>query len=237
MENARLYEQAQDLAAMQERQRLARDLHDSVSQTLFSASLTAQVLPRLWERHPEEGQQCLTELSRLTRGALAEMRTLLVELRPNVLVETRLGDLLRQLAEAITSRTRMLVQVITEGHATLPPDVQVALYRIAQEALNNVAKHAGASQAIVRLQYSRPSRHNCQMVRLTMARRLGVELNINDDGRGFQQAGISADHLGLGIMRERAEAIDAALMIESEIGCGTHVVVIWPQPRRPINHD
>jgi len=232
MENARLYEQAQDLAAMQERQRLARDLHDSVSQTLFSASLAAQVLPRLWERQPEEGRQCLSELSRLTRGALAEMRTLLVELRPNVLVETKLGDLLRQLAEAITSRTRVPVQVITEGHATLPPDVQVALYRIAQEALNNVAKHAGASQAVIRLQYFTPEGNQSSLTVLDNNLPVSVELRVNDDGRGFQQSGISADHLGLGIMRERADAIDATLAIESEIGCGTHVVVIWPQPRR-----
>ena len=235
MENARLYEQAQDLAAMQERQRLARDLHDSVSQTLFSASLTAQVLPRLWERQPDEGQQCLNELGRLTRGALAEMRTLLVELRPNVLVETKLGDLLRQLAEAITSRTRVPVQVITDGEATLPPDVQVGLYRIAQEALNNVAKHAGASQAVVRLQYFSTDPAQVAWAALDNAPPVSVELRVNDDGRGFNQAGISADHLGLGIMRERAEAIGAALAIESEIGCGTHVVVIWPQPGEASN--
>lgn len=223
MENARLYEQAQDLAVMQERQRLARDLHDSVSQTLFSASLAAQALPRLWERQPEEGRQCLAELSRLTRGALAEMRALLVELRPNVLVETKLGDLLRQLAEAITSRTRVPVQVITDGQAPLLPEVQVTLYRIAQEALNNVAKHAGASQAVIRLQYfPRDPPDNAPAIR--------VELSVSDDGRGFNQAGISADHLGLGIMRERADGIHAALRIESEIGGGTRVVAVWPQP-------
>jgi signal transduction histidine kinase len=227
MENARLYEQAQDLAALQERQRLARDLHDSVSQTLFSASLAAQVLPRLWERNREEGQQCLSELSRLTRGALAEMRTLLVELRPNVLVETKLGDLLRQLAEAIISRTRVPVQVVAEGHAPLPPDVQVALYRIAQEALNNVAKHANANQAIIHLQYY-PIEPQSDRA-LDNSSPIGVELSVSDDGRGFSQTGISADHLGLGIMRERAEAINAALRVDSQIGSGTQVVVRWPE--------
>jgi signal transduction histidine kinase len=172
-------------------------------------------------------------LSRLTRGALAEMRTLLVELRPNVLVETKLSDLLRQLAEAITSRTRVPVQVIIEGHAALPPDVQVSLYRIAQEALNNVAKHAAANQAVIRLQYFSPEPAQPSNGTVDNAPPVSVELSVSDDGRGFQQAGISADHLGLSIMRERAEAIDAALMIESEIGCGTHLVVIWPQPGRP----
>ena len=231
MENARLYEQAQDLAALQERQRLARDLHDSVSQTLFSASLAAQALPRLWERQPEEGRRCLAELGRLTSGALAEMRTLLVELRPNVLVETKLGDLLRQLAEAIISRTRVPVQVITNGLAPLPPEVQVTLYRIAQEALNNVAKHAGASQAVIRLQYFPRDRLDPTRSETAGEPALRVELSVSDDGCGFHQAGISADHLGLGIMRERAESIHATLRIESEIGGGTQVVVIWPQPQ------
>lgn len=219
IENARLYEQAKDLAAIQERQRLARDLHDSVSQTLFSASLTAQVLPRLWERHRDEGQQCLTELGRLTRGALAEMRTLLVELRPNVLVESKLGDLLRQLAEAMTSRTRVPVEVITNGQAALPADVQIALYRLAQEALNNIAKHANARHAVIEM-------HTFPLDREPG---VGVELSITDDGRGFRQEGISAEHLGLAIMRERAEAVKAALCIQSEPGRGTRVVVTWPQ--------
>jgi len=151
IENARLYEQAQELAAVKERQRLARDLHDAVTQTLFSASLIAEVLPRLWERHPEEGRRRLEELRQLTRGALAEMRALLLELRPAALTETGLGDLLRQLAEAITGRARVPITVTVEGQRPLPPDVQVAFYRIAQEALNNVAKHASASQVTVSL--------------------------------------------------------------------------------------
>jgi two-component system nitrate/nitrite sensor histidine kinase NarX len=234
MENARLYEQAQDLATMQERQRLARDLHDSVSQTLFSASLTAQVLPRLWDRHPEEARQGLNELSQLTRGALAEMRTLLIELRPNVLVESKLGDLLQQLADAMTSRTRVPVKVITDGYATLPPDVQVALYRIAQEALNNIAKHAHASQGFVRLKFG-CTRDETALpapeTALDKNEAVDVELAIIDDGRGFSQDGISADHLGLGIMRERAEAIRATLAINSQPGLGTQVVIRWHHPQ------
>ncbi len=216
IENARLYEQAQQAAVLEERQRLARDLHDAVTQTLFSASLIAEVLPRLWERNPEEGPRRLEELRQLTRGALAEMRTLLLELRPAALVETALGDLLRQLAESITGRARVPVTVTVEGVRSLPPEVQVALYRVAQEALNNLAKHAGASQARVSL-HSQPEQ---------------VELRISDDGRGFDPEGISPESLGLGIMRERAEAIGAALRIESQIGQGTRITLVWPHTER-----
>ncbi len=221
IENARLYKQAQELAAMQERQRLARDLHDSVSQSLFSASLSAEVLPRLWERQPEEGRRCLAELHRLTRGALAEMRTLLLELRPAALVETALGDLLSQLAEAIAGRARLPVIRTIEPHPPLPPEVQVAFYRIAQEALNNVVKHAGASQVEVSLRSASglapagESKHK-------------IELCISDDGRGFEAGNVPPVSLGLSIMRERAEAINATIEIKSQIGRGTQVIVVWP---------
>ena len=211
IENARLYERAQELAVVEERSRLARDLHDAVTQTLFSASLIAEVLPRIWERNPEEGRRRLDELRELTRGALAEMRTLLLELRPSALVDAALSDLLRQLAESITGRARVPVTVEVEGECTLPPEAKVALYRIAQEALNNVAKHAGASQATVSLQ-RQPGQ---------------VTLRISDDGRGFDPESVPPESLGLGIMRERAEAIGAALNIDSEVGHGTQVVVVW----------
>jgi signal transduction histidine kinase len=104
-------------------------------------------LPRLWDRDPEQGRQRLDELRQLTRGALAEMRTLLLELRPGNLVDAELGDLLRQLAESITGRARVPVAPEVEGSCALPPEVKVALYHIPQEALNNTVKHARASQA------------------------------------------------------------------------------------------
>jgi nitrate/nitrite-specific signal transduction histidine kinase len=222
IENARLYEQAQELAVVKERSRLARDLHDAVTQTLFSASLIAEVLPRLWERNPDEGQRRLGELQELTRGALAEMRTLLLELRPSALVDAQLGDLLRQLAESITGRARVPVTVTVEGQRPLPSEVKVALYRIAHEALNNVAKHAGASQATVNLRCTPPAPPE-----IGGKQRGGVELHVSDDGRGFDPEGISPESLGLGIMRERAEAIGATLTVESEIGRGTEVMVVW----------
>ncbi len=211
VENARLYERAEESAAAAERSRLARDLHDAVSQTLFSASLIAEVLPRLWERNPEEGRRRLDELRQLTRGALAEMRTLLLELRPAVLHEVALGDLLRQLCEAITGRARLPVQLVVEGEAALPPDVQVAFYRVAQESLNNVAKHAGASAVSVSLRCHADA----------------VELVVADDGRGFDPALVTPDHLGLGIMHERAAAVGADLALESRPGEGTRVRLYW----------
>ena len=224
VENARLHQQAQEMAAMDERQHLARELHDAVSQTLFSASLAAEVLPRLWDKDRETGLQCLDEVRQLTRGALAEMRTLLLELRPSALAQTELAALLRQLAEAASSRARIPVHVHAEPHCILPPDVQVALYRIAQEALNNVSKHAGAREAFIMLQYVR--REPCPDTGDPVAR---IELSISDDGCGFDLPALleSGTGLGLGIMRERAEAVGATLTIASSPGQGTQLTVTW----------
>ena len=214
IENARLYEQAQQAAALEERQRLARELHDAVTQTLFSTALIAEVLPDLWELDQADGRRSLEELRRLTRGALAEMRTLLVELRPGALVELPLPDLLRQLAEATAGRTRLEVTASVDGepHGRVRPDVQVALYRIAQEALSNTVKHAGARRATLSL------RHHAAG---------GLGLRIEDDGRGFDPAAIPPGHLGVGIMRERAEAFGGTLVVESTPGHGTRVHVEW----------
>lgn len=211
IENAQLYGQAKQVAVFEERQRLARELHDAVTQTLFSASLIAEVLPRLWEINPDEGRQRLQELHELTRGALAEMRTLLLELRPTALQEADLSDLVRQLAESVTGRARVRINLDVQQECSLSPEVKVALYRIAQEALNNVAKHAHAEQATVRL--------HCQPGY--------AELCVRDDGRGFDLSQISPNHLGLGIMRERAESVGAELTIQGDLGQGTAVTVVW----------
>jgi len=210
--NARLFEQAQQVATAEERQRLARELHDAVTQTLFSASLIAEVVPRLWERNPQEARQRLEELRRLTRGALAEMRTLLLELRPAALVETPFPQLLRQLAEATSSRTSLRIEVRADSdERRLPAEVQIGLYRIAQEALNNTVKHAAASRA-----------------ELQFRRRGGrANLQIEDDGRGFDETRTPPGHLGLSIMRERARAIGAQLRVESHEGSGTRIHVRW----------
>jgi two-component system nitrate/nitrite sensor histidine kinase NarX len=224
IENTRLYEQAQALAAVEERQRLARDLHDAVSQTLFSASLAADVLPKLWESKPEAGKQCLEELRLLTKSALAEMRTLLLELRPAALTEVELSELLRQLVEAAIGRGRVPITFESQGKFALPPDVHITLYRITQEALNNIVNHASANHAALNLwRAPDPSA-------TTDGYAEKVKLQIQDDGQGFDPDAIPADSLGLGIMRERAASIGADIKITSQLGQGTHIAVIWPRP-------
>lgn len=214
--NEQLRDKAAQDAVVAERTRLARDLHDAVTQTLFSTTLIADVLPDIWEMNADEGKRRLEELRLLTRGALAEMRTLLVELRPNALVEVPLPTLLRQLVEALSGRARVKIQLDADadpaGGRKLPADVQVGLYRIAQEALNNVVKHAGASEAVVTLRMG-------DVVRLTVA----------DNGKGFDPSAVTADHLGLKIMRERAETIGAKLSVYSEPGEGTQISAVWEE--------
>ncbi|MCX6026392.1 MAG: histidine kinase [Chloroflexi bacterium] len=210
--NAELYEHAQALAALQERQRLAQNLHDAVNQSLFSAGLIAEVLPRLWERDPDEASRSLEDLRRLTRGAMAEMRALLAELRPTTLTDSELGDLLRLLGNAFTGRTNIPVDVTVNGEGSLPAETQVALYRICQEALNNIAKHAKASQVEIDLRHA-PG---------------GLELRIRDNGRGFGTSELTpSGHYGLSMMRERAEAVGAVLTITGQRDRGTEVTIRW----------
>ena len=239
IQNAQLYEQAQELAVVEERSRLARDLHDAVTQTLFSASLIAEALPPIWENDRDEGRQLLAEMRRLSRGALAEMRALLLELRPAAVVEASLGDLLRQLAEAVTGRKDVSVTVTVEGECELPSDVHVALYRIAQEALNNAVKHAQASQVEIGLRCETlipapstglrtgPSPWEGEGADRGRSGGLRVRLCIGDDGCGFDPSRVPPDRLGLCIMRERAQAVGARLAIESEPGHGTQIAVVW----------
>jgi two-component system nitrate/nitrite sensor histidine kinase NarX len=213
-----LARKAADEAVVAERTRLARDLHDAVTQTLFSASLTAEVLPDLWAINPAEAQKSTEELRQLTRGALAEMRTLLLELRPSALTEARLEDLLRQLTEAIVGRARLPVEFAVEGQRQLPVEIKVVFYRIAQEALNNVIKYARAGQVRLDLRLQPDS----------------ARLVISDDGVGFNPETVGPTHLGLKIMRERAEAIQARLGIHSEVGHGTIITVTWHDPESEV---
>lgn len=218
--NAELYENAQMLATIRERQRLAQELHDAVNQSLFSAGLIAEVLPRLWERDPAAGHASLADLRHLTQGALAEMRMLLVELRPSALTDSDLGDLLRLLGNAFMGRVGLPVNVRVEGQHKLLPAVQVMFYRLCQEALNNIAKHAEATQVDIYLAYA--------------AKNVGVELRVRDNGRGFDPAQVPPGHYGLSMMYERAETVGAVLQVTSQLGHGTEVCVQWdPPPASP----
>jgi len=216
MENARLYEQAEQAAIVAERHRLARELHDAVTQTLFSANLIADVIPRIWKRNPEEGLQNLEELRQLTRGALAEMRTLLLEMRPESLERIDIKSLLAQLADAFIGRVRVPVSLDIQGDCELTNEVKIVFYRVAQEALNNIAKHSGARQVDVRLE--------CQPGQMNLL--------IKDDGLGFDAGSIPPGHMGVAIMRERASSIGASLKIESQSGQGTTAELDWRSARK-----
>jgi signal transduction histidine kinase len=211
IENARLFEKAEEAAIAAERNRLARDLHDAVTQTLFSASLIADVLPKIWEKKPVEGHKRLEELRQLTRGALSEMRTLLLELRPAALMDTDLGDLIGHQVNAFSARTRLSVSYERNCEGNSPPEVKEMFYRITQEAFNNIAKHADASQVSVKL-----DSHAEQ-----------VELVIQDDGNGFDLEEGMTEGLGLGIMQERARNVGAQLEIYSQIHAGTRLRIFW----------
>jgi PAS domain S-box-containing protein len=197
-----------------ERNRLARELHDAVTQTLFSTSLIAEILPELWEVDVEEAKKSAEELRQLTRGALAEMRTLLLELRPATLLQVRLGELIRQLCEAFIGRSRLPIVMDIQGDHEIPPEVQVAFYRIAQESLNNVFKYARATHVDVQLLLTESS----------------VHFETRDNGIGFDMSTSKPTSLGLRIMRERAESIGADLHIVSSLGAGTYVGLSWQQP-------
>lgn len=214
VENARLFARSEQAAVAAERNRLARDLHDAVTQTLFSSSMIADVLPKIWERNPDEGRRRLEELRQLTRGALSEMRTLLVELRPAALADTDLGDLLEHQVNAFIARTRLQVRFERSVSYNPPVEVKEAFYRIAQEAFNNIARHAEAAQVRVRLD-GEPGK---------------MDLTIQDDGVGFDAQTLEHEGLGLGIMRERARSIGARLEVVSRPGRGTLLHLNWQAP-------
>ena len=205
--------QAVDEAIATERKRLARDLHDAVSQTLFAASLIAEVLPDLWDMDEGKARKSTEELRQLTRGALAEMRTLLFELRPSALNQVSLPDLLKQISEAIIGRERLPIHLRMTGECEIPCEVKVEIYRIAQESLNNIVKYAHAKSVEITLHLEANSAH----------------LEIKDDGIGFDPACVKPTNLGLRIMYERAEAIQAHLAITSQPGQGTSICLDWPK--------
>jgi two-component system nitrate/nitrite sensor histidine kinase NarX len=214
MVNAELYEQAQELAVMEERQRLARNLHDAINQSLFSAGLIAEVLPRVWDQDQDLARSSLDDLRRLTRSAQAEMRALLAELRPSTIIDSDLDELLHLLGNALSGRIDIPVFVTVTGEVLLPAKVQVAFYRVCQEALSNIAKHAKATQVEINLNEEGDT----------------VELRVRDNGQGFDPNQIFSGHYGLEMMRERAEAVGAQLLVTSQPDHGTELTICWTKP-------
>ncbi len=208
--NSRSLVMARSLAALEERQSLANDLHDSVSQTLWTATLLAETLARASDLSAEQRDRA-DRLHALTAGALSEMRTLLLELRPSVIEETPFADLVQQLVSAFESRRRAKCVVHLDREVEPLPTVKVALYRILQESLNNVSRHADAESVHISVEVTGDV----------------LEMRVRDDGEGFEM-GSASEHFGLRIMAERADAIGASLHVDSRLGEGTTVSVSVP---------
>ena len=208
---AEVTEYAAKNARLEERNHLARELHDAVSQTLFSANLIADTLPDLQRHNQEKMAAAVAEIRRLNKNALGEMRNLLLELKPDQLLHSPFGVLLRTVVEEVERNFSMEIDCHIEADISLPADVQLAFYRIAQECLTNAAKHARANTIKVYFD--------------------GIEnqslLSIVDDGIGFDVADIPHGHMGIQIMRERIEQIEGTLEIQSEPGNGAEISAIW----------
>lgn len=217
IENAHQLEAMQVAAADRERNRLAQELHDSVSQSLLAANKAAESLPAVWAKSPEQGKYVVGLLQRMMQNALAEMRTLMLELRPAMLGQKPLSEILRQLSDSFAGRSQLPVDLQLHGDAILPAICQVTFYRIAQSAFDNIQQHANASQVTVVL--------NCTPQ--------FVELWIADNGVGFDSAKVPPDRMGVNIMRERAEKIGATFQMESQPGHGVQITLHYDRHDRP----
>ena len=212
MENARLFDEAQKAASLEERQKLARELHDSVSQALYGIALGARTA-RMWlDREADRAKEPLDYALGLAEVGLAEMRALIFELRPESLEAEGIVAALNRQAAAIGARYEIEVVTDFDAEPELTPRAREALYRIAQESMHNVVKHAGAGRIDIRLASDSRS----------------VMLEVSDNGHGFDPHGEFPGHLGLRSMAERAEAVGAAYEIQSRAGAGTRVRVRVP---------
>jgi signal transduction histidine kinase len=228
LENARLYQQAEQLAVMEERSRLARELHDSVTQALYSLTLFAEAGRRAAEAGEKERElNYLVRLGQVSHQALKEMRLLIYELRPAALETEGLVAALQQRLDAVEKRAGVEARLRVEEMVELTAIVEEGLYRIAQEALNNILKHAAATTVTVRLKANTEQ----------------VELEVVDNGRAFDPANLrNGGGIGLVSMRERAERLGGSLTIISRPGEGTRVIAnvstrrSWSRPTLPIDN-
>ena len=205
IENARLIAVAQSQAALEERHRLARELHDSVSQALFGIALGARTAKAQLERDPQKAHEPLDYVLQLAEAGVTEMRALIFELRPEILEKEGLVAALQKQAEMMRLRYKLEMQTHFEAEPNLTLETKQTLLRIAQEALHNTVKHAKANCA--RLEFR------------------GQTLSICDDGIGFDTTQSFSNSLGQRTMRERAEAIGAKYLLESSLESGTSIRV------------
>ncbi|MBI4319774.1 MAG: hypothetical protein HY675_14895 [Chloroflexi bacterium] len=210
--STRLMAEAQTRAALQERQRLARDLHDSVTQLLYGATVLGEAARRLAEAGDmRQASDRIVQFGQAVQQALKEMRLLVYELHPSPFEQDGFVAALQQRLNAVEKRAGLTARLVVEGETDLPHEVQEAMYRIAQEALNNVTKHAAATSVTVRLRVSSQE----------------VALEVVDNGKGFDALEYErCGGIGLSSMRERAEALGGSLLIVSAPGCGTTVRAI-----------
>jgi signal transduction histidine kinase len=220
IENARLHRHAEEAAVLRERGRLARDLHDSVTQSLYSITLLAEGWKRLSQTSRLEGiADPLSELGEIAQQALKEMRLMVHELRPPDLQEVGLLGALHQRLGAVEKRAGIEARLVADDLVALPMDVEEELYRIALEALNNALRHASATRVSVRLSVQGED----------------VRLEVADDGSGFDPHELDQPGgVGLASMRERAEKLGAMLTLDSSPGEGTRVCV-QVSPQREVN--
>ena len=211
--NARLYERGRELTIVEERTRIARELHDAVAQKLFSLRLTADAAAALVESDPQRAAKELDAVRALATEASAELRTVTVGLRPADLAGDGLAGALRKQVELLDRVHDARVRFVTDEPARcrrLSPAREEAVYRVAQEALHNALRHAGAAQVTVRL---------------AAAPRGGLALEVRDDGTGFDvaTAGRASRRLGLASMADRARSAGGRLTVDSKPGDGTVV--------------
>ena len=212
VENARLVEEVERQAVLQERRRLARELHDSVSQALYGIALGAKTVKARWNSHPDKAQHSLDYVIDLAEGASKEMRALLYSLRPESLEEEGLLQALRRQSEALKARYGIEVDCRFEEEPGLDPAQRLALFRVASESLHNVVKHSGAAR-----------------VDLSLVRQNGHwVLQVRDDGGGFDPSKGGPDHYGLSSMRERMEGVGGSWELKSTPGSGTSIRATLP---------
>jgi signal transduction histidine kinase len=213
LENARLFSRAEQAAVLEERQRLARELHDSVSQALYGIALGARTARTLLDRDPARAAEPLDYVLSLAEAGLAEMRALIFELRPESLEKEGLVAAISKAAASLRARHGLVVEMdFCCDEPTLPIDQKEALYRVAQEAMNNIIKHAGASRVDLSLACNDNSLH----------------LEIRDNGIGFDANADYPGHLGLHSMRERMAKLGGSLIIDSQPGAGAILKICVP---------